>query len=57
MDNWSAIVYNNAFASSFFLPSIFGVLIVFLGSFFLLNLMLAVIMDSYDQTTSSMDEI
>ena len=48
MDNWSQIIYNISMHEGFWLPSIFGIFLVFLGSFFLLNLMLAVIMDSYD---------
>ena len=34
-------------AEGFFLPAIFGVSLIFLGTWFLLNLMLAVIMHEY----------
>ena len=48
MDNWTAIMYNIAFHESIWIPSNFAVFIIFIGSFLLLNLTLAVIMDSYD---------
>ena len=48
LDNWSQMMYNMAYNDSFWLSSLFCSAIVFIGSFFMLNLMLAVIMDSYD---------
>ena len=50
-------MYNLAFAESFYIPSIFCTAIVFIGSFFMLNLMLAVIMDSYEQSSEVVDQL
>ena len=55
LDNWSQMMYNMAYNDSFWLASLFCSAIVFIGSFFMLNLMLAVIMDSYDQCQNSLD--
>ena len=55
MDNWTAIMYNLAQHESLWLPSLYAVFIIFIGSFLLLNLTLAVIMDSYDTTAQQMD--
>ena len=56
MDGWTVILYNLAAHEAFWIPSIFCVIIVFLGSFFMLNLMLAVIMISYDKSSNEVDE-
>lgn len=48
LDNWTVIMFNLMNKMSFpQLPAFFCILLVFLGSFFLLNLMLAVVMESY----------
>ena len=52
MDSWTTIMYNLAAHDSFWIPSLFCTALVFLGSFFMLNLMLAVIMDSYEQASA-----
>jgi hypothetical protein len=55
LDNWSNIMYN--LASQQICPifaELFCIVLVFMGSFFLLNLMLAVVMESYIQ--SEVDE-
>ena len=46
-DSWTLITYNIMNVQGFFLPAIFGVSLIFLGTWFLLNLMLAVIMHEY----------
>ena len=50
-------MYNLALHDSFFLPAIFCTAIVFIGSFFMVNLMLAVIMDSYEQSSEVVDKL
>ena len=57
LDNWSQPMYNIAWHDAFYLPSLFCALIVFVGSFFMVNLMLAVIMDAYDQSAQVTIEI
>lgn len=52
MDGWTVILYNLAFHEAFWIPSIFCTILVFMGSFFMLNLMLAVIMDSYESASN-----
>jgi hypothetical protein len=48
LDNWSLIMYNLANGTfSPLIPFAFCVMIVFLGNFFMLNLMLAVVFESY----------
>ena len=53
LEGWSYIMYNlidtNANYSEFFWVLIFCVLIIILGSFFLLNVVLAVILDSFEK--------
>jgi hypothetical protein len=55
LDSWSVILYNlqdwNAINS---VPAFFCISLILLGSFFLLNLLLAVVMESY--MTSEMKE-
>ena len=46
-DNWTVILFNIANNIGLMLPAIFSVTVVALGSFMLLNLMLAVIMEQY----------
>jgi hypothetical protein len=48
MDGWSDILNNLMIhQSNPILPALYCVALIFLGSFFMLNLMLAVIMESY----------
>lgn len=48
MDDWSNIMYNLQKVSPIpAIPAIFCISLILLGSFFLLNLLLAVIMESY----------
>lgn len=58
LDSWSNILYNlmDTFDNGF-LPALFCLTIIFLGSFFLLNLMLAVIMESYISGGTKYNEI
>jgi hypothetical protein len=46
-DTWSMQMYNLINATEFFLPVIFSITLNMMGSYFLMNLMLAVIMDEY----------
>ena len=46
-DNWTIIIYNLMNNEGYVLPAVFGVSLIFLGTWFLLNLMLAVIMGEY----------
>ena len=46
-DSWTVIIYNLMNNEGYVLPAIFGVSLIFLGTWFLLNLMLAVIMGEY----------
>jgi len=46
-DTWSMQMYNLINATEFFLPVIFSITLNMIGSYFLMNLMLAVIMDEY----------
>jgi voltage-gated sodium channel type XI alpha len=46
-DNWSMNMYAMISATEFFLPVLFAFVINMVGSYFLMNLMLAVIMDEY----------
>lgn len=48
LDNWSLIMYNLANGCFIpLLPFLYCVLLVFLGNYFMLNLMLAVVLESY----------
>ena len=49
LDGWTQVMYNlEAWSSTPLIPRLFCVSLVFLISFFLLNLMLAVVMESYE---------
>jgi hypothetical protein len=52
-DGWSLMMYSLIQSSEFFLPVIFAITIIMLGSYFLMNLMLAVIMDEYIKSEQS----
>ena len=48
LDNWSLIMYNLANGCFIpLLPYFYCVVLVFLGNYFMLNLMLAVVLESY----------
>ena len=56
LDSWSTVLYNlMKYDSQPFVPAIFCISLIFLATFFLLNLMLAVIMESY--IVSERDEL
>ena len=46
-DNWTLIIYNLMNSEGMALPATFGVSLIFLGTWLLLNFMLAVIMGEY----------
>ena len=48
LEGWSGIMYNLSDASQPWMAITFCVLLVMIGSFFLLNVILAVIMDAFD---------
>jgi hypothetical protein len=53
LDSWTVILYNLMNQASLTqIPTLFCVSLVFLGAFFLLNLMLAVVMESYMESES-----
>ena len=56
MDNWTWIMYNMAWHDDFYVPTMFCTACVMIGSFFSINLMLAVIMDAYDQSSQTVDD-
>lgn len=48
LEGWTTIMYNLSDASAPWMAILFCVLLVIIGSFFLLNVVLAVIMDAFD---------
>jgi len=48
LEGWSTIMYNLGDASQTWMAQLFCILLVIIGSFFLLNVVLAVIMDAFD---------
>jgi hypothetical protein len=57
LDNWSLILYNQANGSFMpILPYIFCVSLVLLGNYFMLNLMLAVVFESYCKSEMETDQ-
>ena len=57
MDGWSQIFYNLSNGLFPLVPILFCVILIFLGSFFLINLMLAVIMENYIISESNINNI
>lgn len=53
LEGWSTLMYNLSDASPRWLAEIFCILLVLVGSFFLLNVILAVIMDAFDDVDAS----
>jgi hypothetical protein len=49
LEGWTDMMYNLSDASQAWMAIFFCVLLVVVGSFFLLNVILAVIMDAFDQ--------
>lgn len=52
LEGWSGLMYNLTDASLQWMAIAFSILLVVVGSFFLLNVILAVIMDSFDKVDS-----
>jgi hypothetical protein len=52
LEGWSLVMYNLADSSVSYMAYLFCMLLVIIGSFFLLNVILAVIMDSFDRVDS-----
>ena len=52
LEGWSTLMYNLSDASMSWMAVTFCVLLIVVGSFFLLNVILAVIMDSFDRIDS-----
>lgn len=57
LEGWSTLMYNLTDATMSYMATAFCVLLVVIGSFFLLNVILAVIMDSFDRVDSMHDLI
>lgn len=55
LEGWSSLMYNLSDASTSWMAILFCVLCVVLGSFFLLNVILAVIMESFDSVDRKQD--
>ena len=47
MDSWTTLMYNTMDSELYFLAAIYYCTLIFLGSFFLINLILAIILDSF----------
>jgi hypothetical protein len=58
LEGWTVLMYNLMDSSQSWMAILFCVLLVVVGSFFLLNVILAVIMDAFDEVdrTSSIKE-
>lgn len=52
LEGWSTLMYNLSDASPQWMSEIFCILLVLVGSFFLLNVILAVIMDAFDEVAA-----
>lgn len=57
LEGWSGLMYNLSDASMSWMATSFCILLVVVGSFFLLNVILAVIMDSFDRVDKMHDSI
>lgn len=57
MDSWTTVLYNLTNGSVPIMAVAFCVILIFLGSFFLINLMLAVIMENYVVSETKMREL
>jgi hypothetical protein len=57
LEGWTGLMYNLSDASMAWMSIAFCILLVVVGSFFLLNVILAVIMDSFDRVDKMHDAI
>lgn len=57
LEGWSTVMYNLSDASMSWMAVTFCIILVVVGSFFLLNIILAVIMESFDKVDSMQDQI
>ena len=49
LEGWSDLMYNLSDSSASWMAIFFCIIIVFIGSFFMLNVVLAVIMDAFNE--------
>jgi F0F1-type ATP synthase membrane subunit b/b' len=56
LEGWSTLMYNYSDASPVWMAETFFIMLVLIGSFFLLNVILAVIMDTFDEVASQEGE-
>jgi hypothetical protein len=57
LEGWSTLMYNLGDTSPQWMAEIYCLLLVLVGSFFLLNVILAVIMDAFDEVAAQEDEV
>ena len=53
LEGWSDLMYNLSDATTPWLVRSFSIMVVILGSFFLMNLVLAVIVDAFDEVDAN----
>lgn len=53
LEGWSDLMYNLSDATNPWVVKVFSIMTVILGSFFLMNLVLAVIVDAFDEVDSN----
>lgn len=56
LEGWTKLMYNLMDSSSSYMSIILFISLVIFGSFFLLNLILAVLMDNFDETGLEQEE-
>ena len=52
LEGWSTLMYNLSDSNNQWMAQIYCLLLVLVGSFFLLNVILAVIMDAFDEVAA-----
>lgn len=57
LEGWSTLMYNLSDTSPMWMSEIYCLLLVIVGSFFLLNVILAVIMDAFDEVEAQEEEV
>ena len=57
LEGWSTLMYNLSDTSPQWMAEIYCLLLVLVGSFFLLNVILAVIMDAFDEVAAQEEEL
>lgn len=57
LEGWSTLMYNLSDTSPQWMSEIYCLLLVLVGSFFLLNVILAVIMDAFDEVAAQEEEV